>query len=321
MKLIPSAALMLACLVGTSAMAQYPDKPIRMLIPAAPGGGVDLSGRIIASALSESLGKAVVPENRSGAGTVLATNMLAHAPADGYTILMVTASFSVNTAVRKSLPFDPDKDFTPVAEYAYTPDLLVLNAKSNIKSLADLIAQAKANPGKLTYGNSGVGTLSQLEPELLKQKAGVNILSVPYNGGTPAVTAVVGNQVNMLFLGVVAVAPMIKSGMLRAIASTGTEPAHMFPAAPPMAKQGFPDWNTGTWYGVMVPAHTPPAVVETLRKSIEAALKQKTVRDKLDNIGLEPTYAGPAQFSALIKSDTARWVDLVKQNPSLKLAE
>lgn len=321
MKLLRTATLVLACLASSAAIAQYPDKPIRMLIPAAPGGGVDLGGRVIAAHLSTTLGQPVVPENRAGAGTILATEMLAHAPPDGYTILMVTSSFAVNAALRKSLPFKPLSDFIPVAQYAYTPDMLVVNAQSDLKSVADVVAQAKKAPGKMTFGTSGPGTLSQLEPELLKEAAGINMLGVPYRGGVPAVMALAGKETNMLFLGVVGVAPMVKSGKLRAIAATGQKRSSMFPDVPTMAESGFPDWNTGTWYGVMVPAKTPPAIVAILSKQVNDALKQPDVRNKLAAIGLEPMGTSADQFSSLIKTDIARWQKVVEKHPELKLNE
>ncbi len=189
MNFLRSSILAAACLAaGAAAAAQdYPARPIRMLIPAAPGGGVDSAGRILATYLSSTLGKGVVPENRAGAGTMLASDTLAKAPPDGYTILLATTSHTVNAAVRTNLPYDPIGDFAAVSEVGYTPDLLVVNAESGIKSMADLIAAAKKSPGKLTFGSSGPGTLSQLEPELFKEQAGIDILHVPYRGGVAAV--------------------------------------------------------------------------------------------------------------------------------------
>lgn len=322
MKLLRPLLLVLACLAGGQAVAQdYPNRPIRMFIPASPGGGVDLGSRIIAARLSQTLGKPVVPENHDGAGTILATELLAHAKPDGYTILMVTSSFAVNAAVRQPLPFDPNADFATVSQYAYTPDLLVVNAESDIKSVADLVAHAKKAPGDLAFSTSGPGTLSELEPEQLKSAAGIDMLDVPYRGGIPAVTGLMGNQTTMLFLGVVGVAPLVKAGKLRAIAATGKQRSRLFPNVPTMAESGFPDWNTGTWYGVLVPAKTPPDVIALLNKQINDALNQPDVRAKLAKIGLEPVGSTPEQFSTLIKSDIARWRKLVEQHPELKLED
>ncbi|SAL49888.1 Tripartite tricarboxylate transporter family receptor [Caballeronia sordidicola] len=319
MKIFRFSLLLLSCVVANFANAQdYPTRQIRMFIPASPGGGVDLGSRIIAARLSETLGKPVVAENHDGAGTILATELLAHSKPDGYTILMVTSSFAVNPAVRKMLPFDPNTDFTAVAQYAYTPDLLVVNAQSNLHSVADVIAEAKKKPGDLAFSTSGSGTLSELEPTQLKTYAGIDMLDVPYRGGIPAVTGLMGNQTNMLFLGVVGVAPLVKAGKLRAIAATGKSRARQFPDVPTMAESGFPDWDTGTWYGVLVPAKTPPAIVALLNKQINDALRQPDVRTKLAKIGLEPRGGTPEQFSSLIRSDMARWQQLVLKNPQLR---
>lgn len=292
-----------------------------MFIPASPGGGVDLGSRILASRLSKTLGEPVVPENHDGAGTILATELLAHAKPDGYTILMVTASFAVNAAVRKPLPFDPDRDFIPVAQFAYTPDIVVVNADSSIKSIADLVAQARKAPGQLAFATSGPGTLSELEPEQLKAAAGIDMLDVPYRGGIPALTGLLGNQTHLLFLGTVGVAPMVKAGKLRAIASTGEKRSPMFPNVPTLAESGFPGWKTGTWYGVMVPANTPAEIVATLNKQINDALNQPDIRKKLASIGLEPVETTPAQFSSLIKADIARWKQVVARNPDLLIQD
>lgn len=311
--------LALACLAAGAAHADdYPTKPIRMFIPAAPGGGVDSAGRILATYLTAKLGKSVVPENRAGAGTMLASDALAKAPADGYTILLVTTSHTVNAAVRTNLPYDPVKDFAAVSEVGYTPDVLVVNGASPIKSVADLVAAAKKTPGKLTFGSSGPGTLSQLEPEVLKDDAGIDLLHVPYRGGVPAVTAVISKEVDMLFLGVVAVAPHVNSGKLRAIATTGKERIAMMPNVPTMAEQGFRDWDTGIWYGVVVPAGTPPTVIATLNKAINEALKDADVRHKLATVGIEPKASTPEQFSKTMTDDIARWKKIVDKLPQLK---
>ncbi|SDD93626.1 Tripartite-type tricarboxylate transporter, receptor component TctC [Cupriavidus sp. YR651] len=322
MKLFRPFVLALACLAGGVAVAQdYPAKPIRLLIPAAPGGGVDSAGRILATRLSATLGKPVVPENRAGAGTMIASEMLAQSPPDGYTILLATSSHTVNAALRKSLRFDPIGDFAAVSQVGYTPDFLVVNPRSGIKSVADLVAAAKRTPGKMTFGSSGPATLSQLEPELLKKAAGIDILHVPYKGGVPAVTALMGNEVDMLFLGTVALAPFVKAGKLRPIAVTGKTRSPLFPDVPTMAESGFPDWDTGTWYGVVVPARTPPAIVATLNKQIHDALKLPDVRDKLAATGIEPTATTADQFYSLMKTDIARWKKVAETLPQLKVDE
>ncbi len=320
MKLFSSFILILACLTGGIAVAQdYPAKPIRMLIPAAPGGGVDSAGRIIAMHLSETLGQPVVAENMVGAGTMLASEALARSQPDGYTILMATSSHIVNAAVRKIRRYDAIHDFAAVSLVGSTPDLLAVNAQSSIESVAGLIEAAKKEPGKLTFGSSGLGTLSQLEPELLKDEAGINMLGVPYRGGVPAVMALIGKQIDTLFLGVVALAPQIEAGKLRPIAVTSKARLPRFPDVPTMAESGFPDWDTGTWYGVLVPAKTPPAIVATLNKHINDALELPAIRDQLTAAGIEPKATTAEQFSALMKTDLAHWQKVVEKLPELKI--
>ncbi|UYO93565.1 Bug family tripartite tricarboxylate transporter substrate binding protein [Pollutimonas sp. M17] len=301
-------------------MAQgYPSKSIRMIIPAAPGGGVDSAGRILGQYLSEKLGQSVVTENVAGAGTMLGSETLARSQPDGYTILMATSSHIVNAAVRRTMRYDAIGDFAAVSLVGSTPDLLVVNADSSIKSVADLIAAAKKDPGKLTYGSSGLGTLSQLEPEMLKDETGIDILGVPYRGGVPAVMAVIGKEVDSLFLGVVALAPHIDAGKLRPLAVTSPARLPRFPDVPTMAESGFPDWNTDTWYGVLVPAGTSPDIIATLNKHINDALKLPEIRQKLVAAGIGPEASTPDQFSSIMKNDLARWQKVIEKLPELKI--
>lgn len=315
---LAAAMLLAASICGAQ---EYPTRPIRMLIPAAPGGGVDSIGRILATKLSASLGKAVVPENRAGAGTILASEMLASSPPDGYTILMVTSSHTVNAAVRKTLRFDPVADFAAVSLVGSTPDILVVHADSPIRSVADLIAAAKKEPGKVTFGSSGPGSLSHLEAELLKSAAGIDMLHVPYRGGIPAVTALLGHEIHSLFLGVVGLAPHVRSGKLRALALTSRERSPMFPNVPTMIESGLGGYDTGIWYGVLVPARTPPAVIATLNKHVNDALKLPDVREKLIGAGIDPLGTTPAQFATALKEDIARWQKVVEKSPHLKIDE
>jgi tripartite-type tricarboxylate transporter receptor subunit TctC len=320
MKVLRSFLLLLACLGSSLAVAQgYPIKSIRMIIPAAPGGGVDSAGRILAQYLSEKMGQSVVTENVAGAGTMLGSETLARSQPDGYTILMATSSHIVNAAVRRTMRYDAIGDFAAVSLVGSTPDLLVVNADSSIKSVADLIAAAKKDPGKLTYGSSGLGTLSQLEPELLKDETGIDILGVPYRGGVPAVMAVIGKEVDSLFLGVVALAPHIEAGKLRPLAVTSPARLPRFPDVPTMAESGFPNWSTDTWYGVLVPAGTPSDIVATLNKHINDALKLPEIRQKLAAAGIGPEASTPDQFSSIMKNDLGRWKKVIEKLPELKI--
>lgn len=320
MKVLRSFLILLTCMVSSLAVAQgYPTKTIRMIIPAAPGGGVDSAGRILSQYLSEKLGQSVVAENVAGAGTMLGSETVARSEPDGYTILMATSSHIVNAAVRRTMRYDAIGDFAAVSMVGSTPDLLVVNAESSIKSVADLVATAKKDPGKLTYGSSGLGTLSHLEPELVKEQTGVDILGVPYRGGVPAVMAVIGKEVDTLFLGVVALAPHIDAGKLRPLAVTSQARLSRYPDVPTMEESGFPGWNTDTWYGVMVPAGTPVDVIALLNKHVNDALKLPEIREKLAAVGIGPQASTADEFSSIMKKDLERWQAVIQKLPELKI--
>ena len=308
-------------LTGHVAAEVYPSKSIRMLIPAAPGGGVDSLGRVLATKLSVSLGKPVVPENRPGAGTMLASENLSTSPPDGYTMLIITGSHAVNAAVRNNMPYDPIKDFTFVSLAASAPDLLVVNAESPYQSLGELIAAAKKNPGKLTFGSAGAGSASQMDAELLKNMAGIDMLHIPYRGGMPAVTALIGNEINLMFLAAVGLAPQIKAGKLRALAVTGQKRTPLFPDVPTMAEAGLPGYSSEIWYGLVVPAKTPPSVVALLNRHTNEALRDPIVREKLMNAGLDPEGTTPDAFTKLVKDDIARWKKVVEKSPQLRVTD
>ena len=314
-----AAALLLA---GHAAAADnYPAKPIRMFIPAAPGGGVDTVGRLLATKLSTSLGKPVVPENRPGAGTMLASEVLATSPADGYTILVITSSHAINAAVRTSMRYDPVKDFSFVSLAASAPDLLVVNAESPIRSVAQLVAAAKKEPGKITFGSAGPGSGSQMDAELLKSMANIDMLHVPYRGGMPAVTALLANETNLMFLSAVGLVPQIKAGKLRPLAVTSSRRTAMFPDVPTMAEAGLPGYDAAIWYGVVVPAQTPPAVVALLNRRVNEALKDPDVREKLAAAGVDTVGTTPEAFAQLVRNDIERWKKVVEKAPELRVKE
>jgi tripartite-type tricarboxylate transporter receptor subunit TctC len=311
--------LALICLsFGSAAADQYPTRSIRMIIPAAPGGGVDTVGRVLASQLSQTLGKSVVPDNKPGAGTMLGSQELASAAPDGYTLLAITSSHAVNAAVRK-LKYDPINDFAMISLVGSAPDILVVNADSPIKNLNELIAAAKKDPGKITFGSAGQGSGSHMDAELLKSMAGIDILHVPYRGGMPAVTALLGNETNMMFLSAVGLQPHIKAGKLRPIAVTGKERTAMFPNLPTMAEAGLPSYSAAVWYGIVAPAKTPPAIINILNKAINDALKTPEVREKLIAAGIDPIGSAPQAFTNYVKEDISRWQKVVDKSPQLRV--
>jgi tripartite-type tricarboxylate transporter receptor subunit TctC len=309
------------CLAGQAGAEDYPAHSVRMLIPAAPGGAVDVIGRVLADKMSATLGKPVVPENRAGAGTMVGSEALVNSPADGYTILVMTSSHAINAAVQKTIRFDPLNSFAPVSLVATVPDLLVVNAASPIHSLADLIQAAKKEPGKITYGSAGAGSYSQMDAELLKTMAGIDMLHVPYKGGVPSVAALLGNEIQCMFLSAPGLVPHVKAGKLRALAVTSKQRSPLLPDVPTMAEAGLPDYSATSWYGVVLPAKTPPAIIATLNKHINEALKMPDVRAKLAAVGVETVGTTPDYFGGYLRDDIARWRKLVEKNPKLRIQD
>jgi tripartite-type tricarboxylate transporter receptor subunit TctC len=318
-QIIPLFFLMFTTL-SYGATDDYPTRSIRLIIPAAPGGGVDIVGRVLATRMSQTLGKSVVPDNKPGAGTMLGSQELASASPDGYTLLAITSSHAVNAAVRK-LKYDPIKDFAMISLVGSAPDILVVNSSSPIHSLNDLLAAAKKDPGKMTFGSAGQGSGSHMDAELLKNMTGIDILHVPYRGGMPAVTALLGNETNMMFLSAVGLQAHIKAGKLRAIAVTGKERTAMFPDVPTMSEAGLPTYSADVWYGIVAPAKTPPAIIAILNKSINDALKTPEVRGKLISAGIDPIGTTPQAFNNYVKEDISRWQKVVDKSPQLRVTD
>jgi len=319
MRIMNFIALICLSLNGMAA-DEYPTRPIRIIIPAAPGGGVDTVGRVIATRLSQTLGKSVITDDKQGAGTMLASQELASAAPDGYTLLAITSSHAVNAAVRK-LKYDPVNDFAMITLVGSAPDILVVNASSPINNLTELIAAAKKDPGKMTFGSAGQGSGSHMDAELLKSMTGIDILHVPYRGGMPAVTALLGNETNMMFLSAVGLQAHIKAGKLRPIAVTGKERTSMFPDVPTMAEAGLPAYSAAVWYGIVAPAKTPPSIISTLYKAINDAQKTPDVRDKLLAAGIDPVGSSPQAFTSYVKEDILRWQKVVDKAPQLRIAD
>jgi tripartite-type tricarboxylate transporter receptor subunit TctC len=319
-----AAALAFCAAVAPPARAEeawQPTHSIRAIIPATPGGAVDTITRLLASQLTHAFGQPVVPENRPGAGTLIATDMLAKARPDGYTFEVITGSFAVNAAVRKSMPFDSLNDFTPVTQVAVVPDLLVVNPSLPVHTVQELVAYAKARPGKLTYASAGTGSETNLFGELFKLREGIDILHVPYKAGLDGVAALVGGQVDLMFFNTIGLAGQIRSGRLRALAVTNGRRTDLFPDLPTMMQAGVPGYDTGSWYGVMLPADTPPAIVKRYNEEVRKALEMPDIIKALNNDGAEVVGSSPAQFKAFIAAQISLWNELVQDRPELKGAD
>jgi tripartite-type tricarboxylate transporter receptor subunit TctC len=305
--LFPLAALLLAAFSSGDAMALYPERAIRIIVPFAPGGGTDVVARTLAQEMARDLGVSVVIENRPGAGTIIGTQAVAASAADGYTLLMGTFSHAVNSSLSANLPYDPHKDFAAVALIARSFNMVVVNPKSPFQTIADLIAAAKANPDKLSYGTFGVGTSAHLAGELFKDMAKVNLTAVPYKGAAPAITDLIGGQIQVMFTTVASAASLVEAGQLRAIAVTSAERSPAFPKLPTVAEAGVPGYAAESWYGLFAPAKTPADIVERLNKSAALAVQSDPFKKLGVNEGLVVIMGPPEELGRYVRSEEARW--------------
>ncbi len=311
-------ALLLLSPILADAQTAYPTKPVRILVGFAPGGGTDIMTRIVAPRLAEKLGQPVVVENRPGAGGNLATEAVARAPADGYTLLMGTiAALAVNPSLFKDLPFDPVTDLTTISMGVSLANVVVVNSTLTVKTLPELIALAKQQPGKITYASSGNGTAGHLSGALFESMADVRLLHVPYKSGGQAMNDLLGGQVNMSFAAAPGVMSQIKSGRIQALAVTTRARSPFLPDVPTVAEAaGIKGYESSNWYGLVGPAKLPRPIVDKLNEAMREALNDATVREKLALQGLEPTPSTPEEFSAFLRSEIAKWAKVVKDTGS-----
>ena len=296
-----------------AAQESYPVKPIRFIVPFAPGGGTDVLARIVAPKMSERLGRQVIVENRTGAGGNLGTEFVAKSAPDGYTILLAyIGPIAVSPSIDAKLGFDPVKDFRGVSLMATIPLVLVVHPSMPANSVQKLVALAKSRPDKLTYGSAGSGTAQQLAGELFKLLTGTKIVSVPYRGGAPASVAVLTGEVDLLFTGALGVFPHVKAGRLRALAVTTSKRLPSVPDLPTVAESGVKGFEVVSWNGVLVPAGTPQGIVQRLNGSITDALRARDVEERLRSQGLEITAGTPEQFEQFVKDEIAKWAKVVR---------
>jgi tripartite-type tricarboxylate transporter receptor subunit TctC len=302
------------CWSGSSAAAQsdYPNRPIRLIVPVPPGGGSDFFARTIGAKLSESVGQPVIVDNRAGASGNLGHEIAARSAPDGYTIVLVSTVVATNPSVYKNLPFDAIKDFAPITLVAAVPHLLVVNPKVPAKSVQELIALAKANPGKLNYGSAGIGSAFHLAPELFKVQTGTDIVHVPYKGGGPAIADVIGGQVDLAFGNLLAVLPQARAGTLRALGVTTAKRTPAAPDIPTIAEAGVPGYVFATWFGILAPAGTPRPIVAKLNREIVGILEAPEMKERLTKSGAEVTTSTPEAFALYLKSETAKWTKVLK---------
>ena len=305
-----AAALALAAPAG--AQTAYPQKPIRLVAPFAPGGGTDILARLVGQKASEMLGQQIIVDNRGGAGGTVGTEIAAKAPPDGYTLILVSASHAINPGLYPKLPYDSVNDFAPITQIATSPGILVVNPSLPVKSVKDLIALARARPGQINYASAGSGTPPHLAGELFKVMANIDMVHVPYKGNAPAFTDVIGGHVSLIFPTMPSAMPFIKSGRLRAVAVTSAKRSPAAPDIPTIAESGLPGYEATSWYGILAPARTPAPIVAQLNQVLVSVIGAPDMKDKLAAQGLDPVGNTPQQFAAVIRSEIEKWVKVVK---------
>lgn len=295
-----------------SAHAAYPDKPVRIVVGFSAGGTTDVIARIMAKELTESLGQSFVVENKPGAGSNIATDQVKRADPDGYTLLFVAVTSAINQTLYKNVNFDLTKDFTPVALGAKVPNILVVNPQVPVRTVQELVDYAKKNPGKLAFASSGSGTSIHMAGELFKMRTGIDVLHVPYKGSAPAVTDLIGGQVQFMFDNMPSSWPHVQSGKLRALAVTTKERSKSAPDLPTMQEAGFADFDVSSWFGMIAPAGTPPEVVNKLNAAMVKALDKPEVQKSFESLGAVGVKTTPAEFGQFIKSEVEGWAPVVK---------
>lgn len=294
------------------AQASYPDHPVRLVVPYAPGGSVDIIGRLVASKLSEVLGQQVVVENRPGGGSTIGAGAVAKAASDGYTLLLADIGFGASPSLVAKLPYDPVKDFQPIAMVALLPSILVVDPSLPAASVKELVALAKAQPGKLNYSSSGVGSMNYLAGEQFKAANGVDIVHVPYQSGSQAIAAILGGQTQLVITTIPPVLSHVRAGKVKALAVSGKRRQPLLPDVPTFSEAGFPDFDVSLWQAILVPAGAPKEVVAKLNGAINRVLQMPDLRDKIAELGADPAGGTPEELGSFIKSEISRWGKLIK---------
>ena len=304
-------AFALMAFAAISHAQDFPSKPVKILVPQTPGGASDTLARIMAQKLSEKWGQPVVVENRAGAGGNVGMEVVANAPADGYTLLMsYVGTHAINGSLYKKLPFDPEKDFAPVATLATLPFVVVTRSDAKFRTIPELVATAKSR--EMTFGSAGNGSVNHLLGEMFNSAAGVKLVHVPYRGAAPAMQDLMGGQIDLVFTSLPSVSGAIKQGTLHAIAVTSAKRARSFANIPTIAEAGFQDFDVNPWFGLFAPAKVPAQVVRKINADVNELLKSKDVIDKFAAQGAEPYLTDPQQFAAVLKADIVKWGKVVK---------
>jgi tripartite-type tricarboxylate transporter receptor subunit TctC len=294
------------------ATAGYPSRPVRVIVPQSAGGSTDLAARIVTQRLSDALGQPIVVDNRPGAGSLNGTETVAKAAPDGYTLLAVAASFTINPSLHEKLPFDPVRDFAAITRIAALPHILVVHPTLPVKSVKELTALAKAKPGELNYASSGVATSTHLAAELFRHMTGTDMVQVPFKGGAPGMVGLLSGQVQLYFATISTALPHVKSGKIRALAVTSAKRSIVAPEYPTIAEAGVPGYEHASWVGLLAPAHTPATVVTRLNSEVVKIVNTQEVKAMLLRDGLEPVGDSPRDFGAAIKAEVEKWNKVVR---------
>lgn len=304
--------LVLLCAPIASFAQNYPAKPVRLVAPFPPGGATDTLARVVAQKLTEALGQNFVVDNRPGAGGNIGAEVVAKAPADGYTLLMGSTAHAINVSLYRKLPYNFERDFAPIAQVATVPNVLVVNPSVPARTMKQLISIARASPGKLNLASSGNGSVGHLSGEMLKQIAKIDIVHVPYKGSGPVITDLIAGRVDLAIESVLATLPQIRAGKLRALGVTSEKRSALLPQVPTMEEENLKGFLSSGWSGVLAPAGSPTDVIFRLNSAIVKALKAPDVKERLLSQGAEPVSGTPAQFASFLKQDVARWAKLVQ---------
>jgi tripartite-type tricarboxylate transporter receptor subunit TctC len=306
----------LALCIASAALGQsasYPSKPVRLIVPFPPGGAVDYYARAVQNRLAETLGQPILIENRSGASGMVGADLVAKSPPDGYTVLVGNiASLAMNVGIYSKMPYDPVKDLTPIMRTVAVDYAMVVHPSVPARTVAELVEHAKANPGKLSYGSAGSGSAPHLSTELFKQRAGIDIVHIPFKGGGPMVTDLLGGQIQMVIADQANLMPHVKAGKLRALAVGTLVRSAVYPDLPTIAESGYPGFEARAWQGIAGPAGLPPDVVRQLQTSIAKVMAMPDVRARLVEGGLDPIVSSPEEFGEFIRTEIAKWSKVAK---------
>ena len=314
-------AILLSAVAGAASAQQYPAKPIRMIVPFAPGGPNDIIGRTVGQKLTETWGQPIVVENRGGAGGTIGVDAGAKSPADGYTLIMGGSSnLAVAPSLYAKLPYDPLRDLAPISNVAFVPYVVTVNPRVPAKNMRELVAIAKSKPGFLSYGSSGAGSMSSLAAELVTATGGGKLLHIPYKGTAPSVAAMVTGEIDMMVVDLSAVAGHAQAGKLKILAAAGSKRTKAAPDLPTVAESGLKGYAVDAWFGIVVPAKTPQDIVARLSGGVMAAVKSADVRNRFDQLGYDPIGNSSEEFAATIRADIEKFAKIIR-NAGIKIAQ